>query len=170
MQGRRGKPRPDAVLRCTRKGAATRQRRRWAFFSNLLDDFGLLNNERGHAEGDRALTTVAEVLTCQVRASDLVARLGGDEFAILMHDTGPDAARTSLERIRNLVAAAMRREKWPVAVSIGAVAYARAPSTVREAIRGADSVMYRAKRGGKNSVQIEVVESGMGAGIVGVPE
>lgn len=128
-----------------------------------LDNFKKVNDERGHLEGDRALTIAAEVLKGQCRASDLVARLGGDEFAIVLHDTGPDGARTSLERMRDLIAVAMRRNEWPVTVSVGAVTYVRAPSTVAEAIHGADSLMYRAKQGGKNSIHIEVVEPAPGS-------
>jgi len=124
-----------------------------------LDDFKQVNNERGHQEGDRALNQAAEVLRGHFRSSDLVARLGGDEFAILLVDTGPDAARLSLDRLRDVMAEAMQRGGWPVTVSVGAVCFLRAPQTIEEAIHEADVLMYQAKKSGKNRVHIDVVDS-----------
>ena len=123
-----------------------------------LDNFKAINDERGHLEGDRALTMVAEVLTSQFRASDLVARLGGDEFGVLLPDTGGEAARASLERVRDLVAAEMRRNQWEVTVSAGAVSYVTAPVNLGEAIKEADDLMYRAKEHGKDQVLVEARE------------
>ncbi len=120
-----------------------------------LDNFKAINDQFGHLEGDRALVETAHALQQQVRASDLVARLGGDEFAILMLDSDVEAARTSLERVRNHVTTRMQQNTWPVTVSVGAVTYARAPTSLDNAIHDADAVMYRAKSAGKNRVTIE---------------
>ncbi len=125
-----------------------------------LDNFKHVNDERGHQEGDRALKVTADVLKGHFRASDLVARLGGDEFAIMLPDTGADAARTSLERVSALLASSMRGNGWPITVSIGAVFFVCAPATLERAVSGADALMYRAKKTGKNRVHIEVVDPG----------
>ncbi|MBI2378976.1 MAG: GGDEF domain-containing protein [Deltaproteobacteria bacterium] len=123
-----------------------------------LDDFKRINDERGHQEGDRALAETAGALRQTLRASDLVARLGGDEFAMLLPDTGPDAAASSLERVREIVASCMRRNSWPATVSVGGAVYLRAPRALEEAIEQADSLMYRAKKAGKDRVHLERVE------------
>jgi diguanylate cyclase (GGDEF)-like protein len=120
-----------------------------------LDNFKEINDMRGHMEGDRTLKEAARVLKTHFRSSDLVARLGGDEFAVLLFNTGADAARLSLNRVRDLLVAAMSRNGWPVTVSVGAASYASAPPTLNEAIHLADSLMYQAKRQGKNRVCIE---------------
>jgi diguanylate cyclase (GGDEF)-like protein len=120
-----------------------------------LDNFKKINDQSGHQEGDRALRETAEVLRRRLRTSDLVARLGGDEFAIVLTDTPAEAAATPLERVRGFVDASMRSNAWPVTVSIGAVSYATAPSTLDEALRAADALMYRVKAGGKDRVRIE---------------
>lgn len=123
-----------------------------------LDNFKAVNDRFGHAEGDRALRSAAEVLKRHSRASDMVARLGGDEFLMLLFDTGFDAARVSLERLRDLTASAMREHDWPITISVGALTYERAPATLDEAVRGADSLMYRAKKSGRDRVYVEIVQ------------
>ena len=53
-----------------------------------LNDFKGINDLHGHAEGDRALQTIAEVLRAAIRGADVIGRLGGDEFAVLVVPTG----------------------------------------------------------------------------------
>jgi diguanylate cyclase (GGDEF)-like protein len=53
-----------------------------------LNDFKGINDLHGHAEGDRALQTIAEVLRAAFRGADVIGRLGGDEFAVLVVPTG----------------------------------------------------------------------------------
>lgn len=135
-----------------------------------LDNFKAVNDEHGHQEGDRALSETADALRSHFRSSDLVARLGGDEFVALLIDTSANGARTSLGRVHDLVDAAMRRNGWPVTISVGAVCYERAPATLEEAIHEADSVMYLAKRSGKNCVRVDVVDPGAGSASTGGSE
>src|ERR1700755_843838 len=49
-----------------------------------VDRLKPVNDVFGHAAGDQALKAIVDVLTRQVRASDVVGRLGGDEFALLL--------------------------------------------------------------------------------------
>src|SRR5215468_6675280 len=58
-----------------------------------VDRLKPINDAFGHAAGDRVLKAIAEVLTRQVRASDVVGRLGGDEFAILLWNLSETDAR-----------------------------------------------------------------------------
>jgi diguanylate cyclase (GGDEF)-like protein len=55
-----------------------------------LNDFKYVNDEFGHAEGDRVLQQMAGYLQSRVRATDIVARLGGDEFALLLNNMSGD--------------------------------------------------------------------------------
>ncbi len=135
---------------------AHRSNRPVTFVYMDLDNFKAVNDELGHLEGDRALMAVAGVLSGHFRSNDLIARFGGDEFAMLLFDTGQEEAHTSLDRVRDLMAAAMKNNGWPITLSMGAVTYLRMPQTLKEAIHQADSLMFRGKSEGKNQVRIEV--------------
>jgi len=63
-----------------------------------LDNFTELNQEFGHAEGDRILIYMGKLLRDTLRGEDIIARSGGDEFCVLMPQVLPDAARNGLER------------------------------------------------------------------------
>jgi diguanylate cyclase (GGDEF)-like protein len=119
-----------------------------------LDDFKVVNDTRGHAEGDRILRAVAELLRREFRGSDLVCRLGGDEFAVLLPETDLAGARTVFEKVHRELVREMRERAWPIGFSIGVAVFA-ASRSVDRAIRVADQIMYRAKSSGKNRVLLE---------------
>jgi diguanylate cyclase (GGDEF)-like protein len=65
-----------------------------------LDKFKLINDEFGHAEGDKALKIFADLIRSLCRESDIFARLGGDEFVILFVGTAKNAAEETFVRLR----------------------------------------------------------------------
>ncbi|WP_368496990.1 diguanylate cyclase [Herbiconiux sp. A18JL235] len=64
-----------------------------------LDDFKRVNDERGHAEGDRRLVEFASALRAITRPYDLVARIGGDEFLLVLPATTEAEAGEVVERL-----------------------------------------------------------------------
>jgi diguanylate cyclase (GGDEF)-like protein len=68
-----------------------------------LDEFKRINDQHGHALGDRALCQVADRLLRAMRRTDLVARYGGEEFVILMPGTLREAALVRIEALRQEV-------------------------------------------------------------------
>ena len=121
-----------------------------------LDDFKRVNDDKGHAEGDRVLQSVAQTVRGTLRESDLSGRLGGDEFAVVLPESNESISTAVLERLRESLLAKMKKERWPVSVSIGAIvlpAGARYPSLV-ELMKEADALMYEAKDRGKNALII----------------
>jgi diguanylate cyclase (GGDEF)-like protein len=121
-----------------------------------LDNFKVVNDQRGHAAGDTLLRAVASMLVRSLRATDVVARLGGDEFAVILPETGPEPAWVVLRKLHNALRIMLQEEGWAVTVSVGAISCLQAPASADELVRMADRLMYEAKRTGKDQVHIEV--------------
>ena len=68
-----------------------------------LDKFKQINDQFGHAEGDKALIAFTDILKNTFRESDLYARMGGDEFSVLLTNTTEEQALDSMMRLRNQV-------------------------------------------------------------------
>jgi diguanylate cyclase (GGDEF)-like protein/PAS domain S-box-containing protein len=113
-----------------------------------LDDFKLVNDSLGHAEGDRLLIAAAERFLSCARSTDTVARLGGDEFAILIE--GGEGRDGLLERLSAAMvhAFSLSGNQVRVTASIG-VATATGGDGADDLLRNADVAMYEAKRHGK---------------------
>jgi diguanylate cyclase (GGDEF)-like protein len=117
-----------------------------------LDRFKLVNDSLGHGAGDRLLVSVAERLSCVLRAGDTAARFGGDEFVILCEDvSGERQAMAIAERIAAELDAPFTIDSDEVFVrtSVGIALAIEAGARPEALIRDADAAMYRAKeRGG----------------------
>lgn len=64
-----------------------------------LNKFKQINDQFGHAEGDKILIAFTDILKSTFRESDLFARMGGDEFTILLTNTTEEQAQNSLTRL-----------------------------------------------------------------------
>ena len=120
-----------------------------------LDNFKVVNDTKGHDEGDEVLRVIAYTLRDNVRKLDVVARLGGDEFAGFFPETDYDAALTLINHIGPLLNGAMVERGWPVTVSIGAVSFHEVMNRTKDMLKLADDLMYNVKKSGKNSVLIK---------------
>lgn len=118
-----------------------------------LDHFKRVNDNWGHATGDRALLRVAEICGATVRDIDLAARLGGEEFAVLLPVITPEAAKEVGERLRRAIETigleADDGTPIPLTASIG-VAVMASGDTPESLLGRADQAMYEAKRSGRN--------------------
>jgi diguanylate cyclase (GGDEF)-like protein len=121
------------------------------------DDFKVINDRFGHAQGDVLLGAVASTLRTSTRAVDTVARLGGDEFGLLWVDTDGPTAEALTDRLRAALQGAMAGYGWIVTFSIGAVTFLAPPASVDEMLGRADQLMYEAKRSGKDAARFQVI-------------
>lgn len=118
-----------------------------------LDHLKSINDQLGHAQGDRALSAVAASLTSTCRATDTPARVGGDEFAVLALGTNAVEAMELAERIR----ARLNQERLPggrpVTVSVGVADVHDCGCRNAEQLLGtADDALYQAKNAGRDRV------------------
>lgn len=114
-----------------------------------MDDFKSLNDQYGHAEGDRALMAVGRVLRRAVRDSDVVARLGGDEFTIMALDADHVAARIIQRRIEEHIARlnASGELAAPLSLTIGHTRVRPSdPASLTELLARADTLLYARKK------------------------
>lgn len=122
-----------------------------------LDHFKAINDQFGHAEGDRVLQAVAATLRATARQTDIVARHGGEEFAVAALGLTEAESLVAAERLREAVAA-IDNLKYPVTTSVGIatlVMDAHTPEPSRmlsELLDQADQALYAAKRSGRDRV------------------
>ena len=114
-----------------------------------LDDFKAINDQFGHAEGDRALSSFASLLRQVFRDSDVVGRLGGDEFAVLMTNCSAADSEVALRRLQQAVDEHNRagQRGYEIRFSVGVVAFE--PSrhgAIQVMLSEADTLMYGRKR------------------------
>jgi diguanylate cyclase (GGDEF)-like protein len=107
-----------------------------------LDGFKRINDEQGHAAGDRVLRTVGSVLASSVRDRDLAARLGGDEFVVLLDGVRTrEGAHEAVQRLQS------RLHAQQISASAGSAMYPEDGTTMAELLARADAAMYADKGG-----------------------
>ncbi|MPN01944.1 hypothetical protein SDC9_149157 [bioreactor metagenome] len=118
----------------------------------------MLNDVLGHAVGDKALRSAADIIAGSCPEDAVVARIGGDEFAVLVDN----AELPMLADIRNkiLTAAADDRCRNPESYLYLSVGFALkgngATKSIGDAIKMADANMYHHKLADKNKVRQEI--------------
>jgi two-component system, chemotaxis family, response regulator WspR len=120
-----------------------------------IDHFKAINDSHGHVAGDAVIREVSRRLQSSVRASDVVGRYGGEEFIVLPNDCRVDDVVELAERIRSACAApvTIADRTIPISVSLGVAVSAGHPE-VEKLLHVADEALYRAKRGGRNRVEL----------------
>ena len=122
-----------------------------------LDHFKQINDTHGHAAGDVVLRHVTLVMQSVMRRTDVLGRHGGEEFAVLLPETDTTEAHRFADRLREAVAASPVchiEQVLPVTVSIGISPIVAGDSAVDLALQRADAALYRAKRSGRNRVEL----------------
>ena len=107
-----------------------------------LDDFKLVNDTGGHAEGDRVLRAFAEALGTARRAGDVAFRIGGDKFALILPEADTGAAAAAAARVQRQAGDIDRR----VHVSFGVASWPDAGPGKDAVLALADENLYIAKR------------------------
>lgn len=119
-----------------------------------LDNFKWVNDNLGHKTGDLVLKKTAQVMRKVLRKTDLIGRLGGDEFIILLPELNENTGQFVVGKLQESLLTAMKEKKWPITFSIGMTAVNPPIPDVTAVVAKADSIMYKAKNGGKNRIVV----------------
>ncbi len=123
-----------------------------------LDHFKQVNDKYGHGGGDEVLQIYSKNILSIFRHHDLVARYGGEEFAVLLPNTDEEGSMRALTKVRGRAL----ETRWqangdmiPVPSFSAGVSLYKPGETADAFIERADKALYRAKRLGRNRVEMD---------------
>ncbi|NWG06066.1 MAG: diguanylate cyclase [Chloroflexi bacterium] len=126
-----------------------------------VDHFKQINDQHGHASGDKALTTVANVIRSTLRSTEISGRYGGDEFIVLLPETLPENGVLVAKRISQTI------KEYTISSDAGIIELTPsigvgcmtmddpdAPRSLNELLSHADKALYTAKNAGRGQVHL----------------
>lgn len=114
-----------------------------------LDGLKEINDQYGHAEGDRAIIAAAGILKQTYREADIVARIGGDEFTVFPIEAAPTSVPLLIDRLHGNLKAWNERHKAPYQLSMStgnAVLEGELTKGLLQLLAEADAQLYKQKR------------------------
>lgn len=117
-----------------------------------IDYFKRINDDFGHAAGDRVLQVLGKALPRHLRIVDFVARFGGEEFVVILPETDGNSAKIVAEKIRlaiEKIAFKFKDEAIEVTLSVGLTSY-KEEDSIDSGFKRADKALYMAKEKGRN--------------------
>lgn len=132
-----------------------------------LDHFKQINDTHGHQAGDFILKKIAFLVKDNMRQGDILARYGGEEFIAILPETGRHKAMELADRLRTKIAAAKilyNDTTLKVTASFG-VSELIPGMDMGRLIEDADTMLYKAKRNGRNTVMPGLIKVCPGAAV-----
>ena len=123
-----------------------------------IDYFKQVNDSNGHVAGDRVLQNLSNIISVDLRETDLLGRVGGDEFAVLVPETDLQGACEVAERLRLAIEkqrASDGQEAVQYTLSLGVATLAPGDTSMDTAFQRADCALYASKLDGRNRVMAE---------------
>ena len=120
-----------------------------------IDHFKLVNDSFGHDAGDQVLRRVTETVREHISHQMKFFRWGGEEFVIYCPQMSRLEAAEVAELLRVAVVDARILPQQPVTISLGVASWHGEQDDLDAMFRRLDSALYRAKRTGRNRVEIE---------------
>lgn len=125
-----------------------------------IDLFKIINDNYGHATGDRALIAFTQACLESLRAIDVLGRVGGDEFAVLLPNIASEEVLIVAERIRQAIETSevLNDDNIPVQMtsSIGVVMVSPEITSISDMLAQADEALYISKKKGRNRVEFSL--------------
>ena len=133
---------------------AQRQNQPFSIIGLDLDFLKKINDVHGHAYGDLAIKTIAEILKKNARSIDIAARMGGEEFNLLLPGIDSKGAMIAAERIRKAIEVEEIETIGHITASVGVATYLEHSDNIDEVMELTDQAMYMSKRNGRNQVTL----------------
>ncbi len=133
---------------------ALRQNQAFSIIGLDLDHLKQINDKYGHAYGDLAIKTVANVLKRNARSIDTAARMGGEEFNVILPGVDSKGAMIAAERIRKALEEEQLDTIGHITASIGVATFLEHSDNIEDILDLTDQAMYQSKRNGRNQVTL----------------
>lgn len=119
-----------------------------------IDHFKQINDRYGHLAGDKALKSIARILSSKVRETDFFGRYGGEEFVLIIPEAQPEQVRQIADQLRRAVAKTpFHFQGKPVTITLSCgIASFREGDDPYSVFDRADQALYQAKQQGRNRV------------------
>lgn len=127
-----------------------------------INGLKLFNDALGHAEGDRLIVTIAEILINCCREDDVIARTGGDEFSILLPKTKMEEANKIIRQIGTICdkyKLKIMSEAYHISISLGCATKKSREESFNSIIKDAEDSMYRHKLLQSKSLHSSIISS-----------
>ena len=117
-----------------------------------IDHFKAVNDEYGHAAGDKTLKRFAHVVTdCFKEEKVDIGRWGGEEFVVICYNKTLDEAVALAEKMRSSIEETSMSHSRNITCSVG-VTEVKEDDKFEDAFGRMDKALYEAKSGGRNRV------------------
>lgn len=117
-----------------------------------IDHFKMINDSYGHLVGDKILIQVAETIGKIIRKIDFLGRYGGEEFMVILPEIDLPGGVNVAEKIRTKIQDSTFAENIKLTISLGVAEY-KVGISIDELINLADTLLYVAKKNGRNRVE-----------------
>lgn len=121
------------------------------------DAFKSVNDSYGHRTGDEVLQALARRISDAVREYDLVGRYGGEEFIIVVPELERGDVVSMAQRIHSSIRSS-RMAGLRLTVSVGVAFLSPEDTRADDLIQRADSALYRAKRSGRDRLEVDAAD------------
>jgi diguanylate cyclase (GGDEF)-like protein len=123
-----------------------------------IDHFKKVNDTYGHLAGDAVLRMTAQKMQSMMRLYDSIGRYGGEEFLVILPECCMECATAFAERLRSCISLECMdtpEGMIPVTISLGMAESGReVKRDGRALVKAADTALYRAKKHGRNRVEV----------------
>lgn len=120
-----------------------------------LDHLKRINDTYGHSMGDKAIATIASVITKTSRSVDIPARYGGEEFFVILPGIDAKGGLIAAERLRSTIEATpVEGLEEGITASLGVASFIEQTINIDELFEMCDKAMYSSKQKGRNQVTL----------------